>query len=108
MNLRVVGKKTQQVQPFAGHRPVDKHQVQRLATVLHQWQELVEALHRCYAKVAELIEQSLDPQAVEVLRIGDQDAQGFVRHGDLQKDVDFKRSQSLRKTFLGLCRNFPK
>jgi hypothetical protein len=72
--LLVVETEIHQVQLAVRKASIDDQQIEWLASVLDEVQQLLEALHRRHAKVTELVEQPLDFHPVEVLLVSDQDA----------------------------------
>ena len=74
IQLSVVEAVIQQIQLPARQRGIDDQQVEGLATVFHQAQQLFEMLHWRYPKVIELVEPALDSPPIEVLLVSDQDA----------------------------------
>ncbi|MNF79886.1 hypothetical protein D3C84_621160 [compost metagenome] len=71
--LWVVDKEVEQIQPSIGQGSIDNHQIEGFGAVLHQAQQLFDALHRSHPKITQLVKQPLDPHTVKVLRIGNQD-----------------------------------
>ncbi|MNW06655.1 hypothetical protein D3C71_2030970 [compost metagenome] len=81
LDLRTDPAETRQVDPgMAGQLDVAEQQVEGLQGALHQVPQLFEAAHRSDPVVTQAIEQFFQLQALAWMLIGNQDAQGLVRH----------------------------